>query len=182
MKRLGLFICMVLSIATSCSNDEVENVYSNYRAFFNYTKVMTAHPLYVALTGTGEYCSIYIQGNNLYFQSLTETYPDNLTAYDYYKQVTWIGGLIVGRSNVPDMTTGELPLLCFDRACPNCYKEASIAKALVLQENGMATCNRCKRTYDLNNLGLISSGEKGIKLFRYLISYNGTNTLLVNNR
>lgn len=176
-----VLLTLIAFFLTACSQDEVQNVYSNYRAFFNYEKVLTAHPLYTSLTGTGLYCAVYVQSTHLYFQSTTETYQDEFTASDYYKNLTWIGGLLVGRANVPDMTTGELPLLCFDRVCPNCYRDNSISKSLVLHENGEAYCPRCKRTYDLNNLGIIKSGDKGVKLFRYRISYNGTNVLLVNN-
>jgi len=181
LRRFLALAFFILLFFSSCSQDNVQNVYSRYRAFFNYTKVLTAHPLYTAITGTGSYCSISAQGTTLYFQSPTESYQDNLTDADYYKQVTWIGGLIVGRSNVPDMTTGELPLLCFDRACPNCYKNDDITKPLTLKENGEAYCTRCKRTYDLNNLGIIKTGDNGIKLYRYMVVYNGSNTLVVNN-
>ena len=180
-QRLLALIILSLPIFSSCSQDEVQNVYSRYRAFFNYEKVLTAHPLYAALTGTGQYCSIYVLNTSLYFQSTSENYHYNLTDADYYKQVTCIGGFIVGRSNVPDMTTGELPLLCFDRACPNCYKDDNITKPLTLKENGEAYCARCQRTYDLNNLGIIKSGDKGVKLFRYRVVYNGSNILVVNN-
>ncbi|MBQ8098306.1 MAG: hypothetical protein IJ244_02150 [Bacteroidaceae bacterium] len=188
MKRLLplILLSLMMLAPTACSRDDVENVYSNYRAYFRYDKVITAHPLYVALTGTGEYCSIFAQGTEqgttLYFQGVYEQAKDLLTAPDYYQSVIWIGGLIVGRSNVPDMTDGTLPLLCFDRVCPNCYKDDNISKPLTLQEFGQASCSRCKRTYDLNNLGIIASGEKGIKLIRYHITYNGSNTVVVSNR
>ena len=49
-----------------------------------------------------------------------------------------------------------------------------------IEENGHAVCDRCHRTYDMNNEGLIVKGDKGRKLIRYRVSYV-SNTLAINN-
>lgn len=182
MKRfLSLFFVLLLF---SCSNDDVESTYAAFHAYFRFDKVMTTAPLYSALTAPGEYCSVYIDNSasNIIFQSTTSSLPVAITSITYYQKIQFIAGLIVGESNVPDMTTMQLPLLAFDRACPNCYEKNSVTKPLSLKESGFAYCDRCKRTYDLNNLGLVVDGQQGdIKLFRYRISYNSSNTMVVSN-
>lgn len=180
MKRIVHFICCAL-LCTSCSNDEVQNTYSRYRAYFEYSKVMTAPPLFKALSGWGEYCLIYGAQQKMVFQSLTDSYSDPMVAADAYKTINCIDGFIVGRANMPDMTSNEQPYLCFDSACPNCFDDSGIAKRLTLQENGFAYCSRCKRKYNLNDSGLLEEGDKGKKLERYKVYYNA-NTLLINNR
>lgn len=171
-------------LIVSCSSDDVEDTYSKYRAYFRYDNVMTAAaaPLHNALTGIGEYCAVYTGGNYLYFQNASSE-PQRIPLNDmaYYQSYITIGGFIIGRTNVPDMTSSELVLVAYDLACPNCYHDDDVSKRLALKENGTAYCDRCKRTYDLNNLGLITSGERGRKLERYHIAYNGTTTVLVQN-
>lgn len=184
------FCFVILTVSTlffvaSCSSDDVEDTYSRYRAYFRYDNVMTAAaaPLHNALTGIGDFCSVYTAGNYLYLQTATTAaQPIPLNDVAYYQSFIAISGFIIGRTNVPDMTTGELVLVAFDLACPNCYHDDDVSKRLALQENGVVYCSRCKRTYDLNNLGLISSGERGRKLERYHIAYNGSTTVLVQNR
>lgn len=174
---------VLLPVGTaSCGDDDVQNVYSSYRAYFRYDNVMSVLPLYPALTGLGEYCTISAAGSYLYFRSLTKSQQVNLTAVAYYQKYVSIAGFIVGRMNVPDMNTGAVELVAYDLACPNCYADDYISRPLTLKEGGFAYCSRCKRTYNLNDAGLISSGEKGRKLERYRISYSGSATVEIRNR
>ena len=93
-----------------------------------------------------------------------------------------IAGFIVGLSNQPDMSTGAMQYLAYDRVCRNCYEEQSISKPLTLLENGRAKCERCKRVYNLNNQGIPEQGEKGQKLYEYRgVTYNGNNTVEIRN-
>ena len=142
----------------SCA-DDVQNVYSKYRAAFTYNKVTTTAPLYKALTGAGIFCSIYCQGGKIYFNTPYESKYETLTDINMYMKPIAFNGFIVGLSNL----------------------EESISPSLTLQENGFAYCNRCKRKYDLNNLGVISEGEKGLKLIRYHIMYDGADHLRIYN-
>ena len=178
LRRLFAAITLLL-VSTACSQGDVENLYSKYKAYFLYEKVLTADPLQQALTGLGEYCTIQSDGRNIYFNSLTNSYSDPVTSSDLYKKWVWINGLIVGHSNNPDMITGEMSIYCYDLVCPNCYEDSNISRSLTLQEFGKVHCGRCQRTYNLNDNG--SCEERGTKLFQYRVFYNGSNTLLVNN-
>ena len=177
-------LIVALTLATACDSDDISTRYARHRAYFRYDKVMTAPKLHGALTSPGTFCAIYTGGNYLYFQDHTKTAPnqDNLTAQAYYQSYITIAGFIVGLSNQPDMSTGAMQYLAYDRVCRNCYEEQSISKPLTLLENGRAKCERCKRVYNLNNQGIPEQGEKGQKLYEYRgVTYNGNNTVEIRN-
>ena len=178
-----LVVLLTVCFFSACNNDDVQSTYSTHQAYFYYPRVLTTQPLYAALTGPGQYCAISLSASNLIFQSTTNSLSVPITAVSGYQRFQCINGFIVGQSNIPDMTTMALPILAFDRACPNCYVNDVITRPLTLKENGRAYCDRCRRTYDLNNLGLIIDGAKGdLNLFRYHISYNGENIMVIKNQ
>ena len=88
-------------------------------------------------------------------------------------------GIIVGFGNLDYPAT----FYAYDRECPNCFDPDAIpvkTKPLTMDEKGHATCNVCKRVYDLNNHGLLVSGEAGKTLNRYPASTTGPyGTLMV---
>lgn len=177
-KVIVLLLCMLSVI--SCA-DDVQTTYSRYRAYFYYDKVLTTQPLLAALTGTESYCSIAFQNGKIRFSSLTNSYEQAVTSVRRYEKLDTFNGFIVGMANMPELGETTLPLLCFDRVCPNCLEEG-YRPSLGLRENGYAYCSRCKRTYDMNNLGIITDGEKGLKMHRYRIFYDGDNVMeIVNN-
>ncbi len=177
--RQFIAAAMLLSL-TSCANEMVESKFSNYRASFTFSPVTSVPPLQGALNGFGEYCAIWADANYYHFSSLTSTAQVNRTALSVYQTYICIGGFIVGRSALNDIGSAEYPVVCYDRACPNCWSSDNIAKAMRIEENGHAVCDRCHRTYDMNNEGLIVKGDKGRKLIRYRVSYV-SNTLAINN-
>ena len=72
----------------------------------------------------------------------------------------------------------------YDGQCPNCYaSEGRPRYPLSLENHGKARCSQCKRTYDLNNGGIVTEGEGGKKLERYRASTTGPYGILsVNNK
>lgn len=80
--------------------------------------------------------------------------------------------LIVGFANLSD----PLIFYAFDRECPNCFNPDEIpVRSYPLHVNtaGIATCNTCKRKYDLNIGGILSDGDAGNKMTRYHASTTG---------
>ena len=64
----------------------------------------------------------------------------------------------------------------YDLECPNCFDPNYIpvrSKPLSISVNGLATCNLCKRQYDMNNGGIVSKGEGGKKMTRYRAATTG---------
>ena len=147
--RQFIAAAMLLSL-TSCANEMVESKFSNYRASFTFSPVTSVPPLQGALNGFGEYCAIWADANYYHFSSLTSTAQVNRTALSAYQTYICIGGFIVGRSALNDIGSAEYPVVCYDRACPNCWSSDNIAKAMRIEENGHAVCDRCHRTYDMD--------------------------------
>lgn len=177
-KRI-LPLLVAAALLAACDGDTVESQYSKLRASFSYSPVNTIAPLTQALGSYGEFCTITADASHYYFATLTNSAQVNRDAVAAYRTFICIGGFIVGRSSQTDIGTANYPLLCYDLACPNCYRE-DFYKNLRLQNGGTAVCQRCGRTYDLNNGGVIVSGNKGRKLERYRISYDGTSIMVAN--
>lgn len=180
-KTCGIILIMAILFLPCCS-DDVEDTYANYAAFFVCTTVSTIPQLSSALNGWGMFITIRYSGGKYLFTdesgNCTTINPTALT--DYSSFVLGLSGFIVGLPNVPELGSDTSTPVCFDLACPNCYEEFSIARNLSLGESGFASCSLCERTYDLNNLGIVSDGDGGISLLRYHISYSG-NTMVINN-
>lgn len=166
----------------ACS-DDVQNTYSDNPAYFVYKNVNTVPPLNAALNGLGVFATIrFDRGRFLFADGSGHEHPVNATAVAGNSSFQMgIAGFIVGLPDIPELgSTTSLPV-CYDLACPNCYSDYHISRALQLKEGGHAACVSCGRTYTLNNQGLIGSGGKGASLFRYRITYSG-NTMVINNR
>ena len=162
--RLLSVVCCLLAIL-GC--EKTDYTYSNLPAKFIFENAYQAPALYTK--------QFVFKG------SAKEPSYVNLTAITGYSGFNLgLSGLIVGLPNIPEIGKTESLVVCFDLACSNCYNDYNITKPLVIQ-NGTATCNSCKRTYDLNNVGFISNGEAGKPLYRYRVSYV-SNTLVVSNR
>ena len=183
-KTLQKLILALLPIAvfTACQN--ADYTYCSLPAKFIFENTYQAPALYTACNSMGEFCSITYSkdGKQFVFKgSSKEPSYVNLTAIAGYTGFhLGLSGLIVGLPNIPEIGKTESQVVCFEYACSNCYTDYNITKPLTIQ-NGTATCNSCKRTYDLNNTGFIIKGEAGKPLFRYRVSYV-SNTLVVSNR
>lgn len=69
----------------------------------------------------------------------------------------------------------------FDAECPNCYMSNQMdfrSYRLQMSHFNIASCNACKRKYDLGNGGMIIEGENGKKLIRYIANTTGPYGLL----
>jgi hypothetical protein len=172
---------VLITALTSCSND-VEDLYSTNTAYFVFTNTYTVPTLNSSLNNMGEFTTIYGQNQYYYFSNLTSTDKVNQTALSSYTYFNMgLGGFIVGLPNVPEVGSSTSAVVCYDRVCPNCYRDFNITRALTLMQGGFAKCARCTRVYDLNNGGIISSDTTGIKLYRYRVSYVPY-TLRISNR
>ena len=81
-------------------------------------------------------------------------------------------GLIVGFC----MLETPAVFYAFDAECPNCFNFDQMdfrSYRLQMSSSHIATCNACKRKYDLGNGGMIIEGENGKKLDRYFAKSTG---------
>lgn len=182
-----LIVFMAISIVSSC--EKADNRFSTYYAYFKYNPVSAKPNLFRACTSLGEFCSItYPPGVNYVIKS-----PSTASAVDYIPRTALQGymnfvlglgnGLIIGMPTIPEMLAQESQVTCYDLCCPNCYHNFHILKHLNLQIGGIAMCSSCNRNYDLNNQGIVASGDAGRSLFRYYVNYySPTQTLTVSNK
>ncbi len=180
---LKAITCCLLTVSCfSCSNDEVNNKYSNLPARLSITNVQQAPVLFTCCESMGEFCTVTSDGQRLIFTDATNhTSPINITAISGYSGFyLGLSGFIVGRLTIPEMGEDIARVVCYDRACSNCYESYNITKPLVLQTGGYAKCNNCQRTYNLNDIGNISDGIQGRPLYRYRVSY-GNYALVISN-
>ena len=180
MKKRILYLCCLL-VVIGCQ--KADYTYSSLPAKFVMENTYQAPALYTACNSMGEFCTITSNGKQFIFKgSSKDASYVNLTALNGYSGFyLGLSGLIVGLPNILEIGKTESQVVCFDLACPNCYENYNITKPLTLNNDGTATCASCKRIYNLNNTGFISSGEAGRALYRYRVSYVN-NTLVVSNR
>lgn len=180
MNRFFILICM---ICVACTG-EVARPYASYRAFLRFAPVSAAPLLRSALNSPGEWCMVTYDEKTYRItgpSGHTNTYPR--TARDAYGKPTSIAGFIVGTPSLPD-THGVTYVAAFDVACPVCYETDNVERSLTWTTTAeQLHCTRCKRTYNLNNGGIIveapEDGRKNKSLYRYRATYLPTNDTFV---
>ena len=179
--RLLLVLSGVLAFS-SCS-DDAEQPYAHIRAFFRFTPVTAAQPLYAALSSPGEYCTITIQPHTFTFTDRAgRAVQANRTALDAYGQPECISGFIVGTPSTPDMNMRFQPL-AYDLACPACYEYhlKSITLRFDPKQQNAVVCPRCHRVYDLSLQGAVIAGEPGPRMYWYRWVRYANNTVIIQN-
>lgn len=183
-KILTVQASLFILLLTACKEDaEVTNTFCNLPARFTMQNTYQAPALYTACQSMGEFCTITISkdGNQFIIEGSKETDKVNINADAAYTGFNLgLSGLVVGLPNIPEMGRDYSVVTCYDLACSNCYETHHFAKKMTLRE-GTATCPSCHRTYNLNDRGIIATGEGGRSLYRYRTSYVGS-TLVINNR
>lgn len=179
---------IILLLFVSCSDDNEFN--AEYQCYFTFdTNIHNTSILRNALNslapGTFAYVSTTLKNGGVRYVSISLNDGKNneetaITTAEETRRSYILGinnGLIIGYGSLSNGT-----LYAFDHQCPNCVREYALYKyPLNWTNNGnWVICKNCQRTYDLNNGGFIVEGEKGSKLIRYRINYNG-NILIVHN-
>ena len=180
---LSIICCLLTVVFAGCKEGVVSNKFCNLPARLNIENVQQAPVLFIACESMGEYCTITSDGQRFLFtNAANKTDRINILAdIEYNGYYLGLSGFIVGKLTIPEMGTDVPGLVCYDRACSNCYQESRFTKPLVLQTGGYAYCKNCQRTYDLNNIGNVTAaGPVGRPLYRYRVNYIG-NVLIINN-
>ena len=165
----------------ACKDGEVNNKFSDLPARLTIRNVVGG-VLFTSCESMGEYCTITSNGQQfLCTDAAGHTDPINITAEDDYSgYYLGLNGFIIGRLTIAELGQETPGIVCYDRACSNCYQNYNITKPLVLQTGGYVKCNSCGRTYNLNDIGNISNGPAGRALYRYRVSYVGQTLIIYN--
>jgi len=183
----GGVLWVFLLLLAGCGDGVISNKYCNLPARFDFRPVNSISQLYTSCESMGEWCTITLDnsGNKFLFSKPTGApgEANRLAIEGYTGFYMGLSGFIVGLPNIPEMGESIPVVTCYDLACSNCHIETGyMTRRLILQEGGYAHCNRCLRTYDLNNTGQVTpQGPVGSPLYRYRVYY-GNNTLSINNR
>lgn len=175
-----LAIALVAMGLSACSN--ALNEYSRrpcYVVIDNTTRVDATLASAMNALSPGIFCIIQKEvkgGASYYHCSNNQGLSSDIlwTAIDQRKTII-IGennGIIIGFGNL------DFPAIfyAYDLECPNCFDPDGIpvkSRPLKMDEKGHATCNVCKRIYDMNNRGYIIQGDQGNPLTRYPASTTG---------
>jgi len=178
MKRLTIALCCLLStLLLSCTADESIN--RDYRCSFVFDTSL--HPLPCSLTGImgnpGHFCIVQSSIVRGVTQLKATRNYDNatenilLSTEREHQTVIALGAnncIIIGTSSYDNR------LLAYDGQCPNCLKDkGGYSYPLTWQQGGLQLyCNKCSRSYDVNN-GTVASGEGGRQLLAYYAAFDG---------
>lgn len=165
-------------LLASCSKESFD--FSSMHAQFVYNNsIHQDATLQSALNAMspGVFCRIYegYEGGSMYFyfESNQGLSSRQKATADDLRPTRILGilpktGIIVGYGNL----SSPAVLYAYDSQCPNCYAETNMASyKLAMSPSGIATCQKCKREYDLNNNGLSATGGK--KLIKYRVTCTG---------
>lgn len=188
VRLLTLIACVLL---LSACGDDIGYTYSDYRCNLYLDNSVHQDPaLSTAMNSQspGTFCTVSYKYSGTYYYvfktNLGQTSESIFNAIDQQRdnhlRIGQNNGIIVGFGNLS--TPAEF--YAYDAECPNCYDANALpvrSYKLSVSGAGIATCNNCQRTYNLNTGGNIASGDRGTPLTRYRASTTGPfGTLYVN--
>lgn len=175
-----VIVTFFVTMLSAC--DDALNEFSNYRCYLviennyhqNSVLASAMNP-----NNPGMFCVISLSvknGARCFHVENSDKLTDDIVFNGYDARRSFIvgknNGLIVGYGKF----SSPLTFYAFDRECPNCFNLNTIpvrSYPLTIASDGFATCNTCKRKYNLNSGGNIAAGEGGKKLERYHASASG---------
>ena len=184
MKHIFRFLCSLCCLLPflSCS-DEAEQPFARIPAFFRFSPVTSAQPLYGALNSPGEYCRITMDAHRFIFTNRAgSSISRPRTAMDAYGQPEYICGFVVGTPSTPNMNM-QLQPLAYDLACPACYEYhmKSISMEFDKVNVNAMQCPRCHRVYDMSLQGGVIKGEPGPRMYWYRSLIYNNDTMIIRN-
>lgn len=180
MKKILLTIASLIALG-ACDGNGVSNTFSSLPARLTIDNVQQSPVLFTACESMDQYCTVTTDGQRFVFKDYRgKTSPVNIAAINSY--YLGVNGFFIGKPSIAEMGKDVPVVVCFDRVCPNCYEDSNraIARDLTFSSETLVTCKGCKRVYNLNNRGIVESGQQGIPLYRYRVSYTG-NALVIRN-
>ena len=175
----SIFIYLLLSslIFLSCNGEDA--IYREYQCYFLFDT--TLHPMPCQLTGIignpGHFCKVeagmeagirHIKTTRNY-DGAVEDVPLTTDRENQYRCALGANNcIIIGTSTYDNI------LIAYEGQCSNCLEQFGGTRyPLSWQKGGTQLhCNKCNRTYDINNGTVISDGG-GRQLYRYQAGFDG---------
>ncbi len=159
-------------IFTSCE-DEVSSQYSTQYQVRFYMNVNESAELIGAIGNPGQFVTIRQRADKIRIENELGGNDYNLSYIGSNEFLYGLGGLIVGTGNIPNMD-GVFEVIAYDLACPTCNR----AERRLSVSSGVAKCDKCGLSYDLNNNGVVMASESSDLtnvrgLYKYRVVYDG---------
>jgi len=177
-KCLNVYLSICLLVCVSSCNSE-DAIYREYQCFFVFDTQL--HPMPCQLTSIignpGHFCKVEASiGNGARHIKTTRNYDgateDVLLSTDRENQYRCVLGanncIIIGTSSYDNV------MIAYEGQCSNCLEQYGGTRyPLSWEKNGTQLhCNKCGRTYDINNGTVVSEGG-GRQLYRYQAAFDG---------
>jgi hypothetical protein len=169
---------LIVILSLSACNAE-DSVYREYRCYFIFDTQL--HPMPCQLTGIignpGHFCKIEAsQEKGVRHIKTTRNYDgateDVVLSTDRENQYRCVLGanncIIIGTSSYDNV------MIAYEGQCSNCLEQYGGTHYPLSWEKGgiQLHCNKCNRTYDVNNGTVVSEGG-GRQLYRYQAAFDG---------
>ncbi len=169
---------LIVILSLSACNAE-DSVYREYRCYFIFDTQL--HPMPCQLTGIignpGHFCKIEAsQEKGVRHIKTTRNYDgateDVVLSTDRENQYRCVLGanncIIIGTSSYDNV------MIAYEGQCSNCLEQYGGTNYPLSWEKGgiQLHCNKCNRTYDVNNGTVVSEGG-GRQLYRYQAAFDG---------
>ncbi len=171
MKKNGSLLLGIILVIMGCS--KAENEYSTWPCRFAYDNSRHVDPVLGAAINEGArgvFC-IITQDTRKGAKWLTFQLADGMQSEQMETAIEQQANFILGINNgiiVGFQTFVTAPnggFVGYDIQCPNCARnENNLVNPnyrVTVSSSGIATCSKCKKTYDLNNGGIIQNGVQG---------------------
>lgn len=173
-----VLLSLIILLSLSACNAE-DAVYREYRCYFLFDTQL--HPMPCQLTGIignpGHFCHVQASlEQGIRHIKITRNYDgaveDVPLTTDRENQQSCVLGanncIIIGTSSYDNV------LIAYEGQCANCLEQYGGTRyPLSWQNNGtLLHCNKCDRTYDVNNGTVVSEGG-GRQLYRYQAAFDG---------
>lgn len=181
MKKRGITLLLLSLLLGLVACGDIQNEFTSKYCFVVFDNMI--HPNAVLAGAMTPNSGIYVR--------MTLTFKDGARCFLFennqgQSSITKLNAkdekwpLVVGQNNsiIVGYSMLETPAVfyAFDAECPNCFMSDQMdfrSYRLQMSSSHVATCNTCKRKYDLGNGGIIIEGENGKKLDRYIANTTG---------
>ena len=168
---IGCWVLAVSSLLSSCSKAEEE--YSTWPCRFAYDNLIHNDATLASAINVGSrgvFCLITenSRGGKKYLKFLNNNgdsseQPESAEE-ELAKYILGLNnGIIVGFQTLNQEPYGGF--VGYDVQCPNCVRRENNTinpnYRVTMESNGIATCSKCGRTYDMNNGGLVRNPQEG---------------------